>query len=1270
MVLPVHVGSFQLSLAVDSGAAVNVLSEESYRQLKRQARGSRYTLRPTDMNLQGVGNTPLQVIGTVNLGVRLGKDKKRLEMTFYVISKFSLPSDGLIGLRSMSEHQMEIYPPRNLVKIGRREYRAMLEPRRLLDGNMRMYKPSIAEVAVANDSLTPNPCINRLEGSNSGSPTQAVENHRDQTSPTPNTCINYPVSHERSRAEHDRLDQSMIGIISDARMTRDVTVPADMAMHVAVKVPRASPGSDLVIEGPSKVTRLGIEPTLTTVNAGGDAFALVVNQSGCDVTLRTGEVLSSVLIYNSKVQVQEETGNCCLASVSAPTSDSDASKAPTLSSHVKVLDYPDQRQTLINLLEKHRSVVALPGEALGSTTLVEHTINLKPGTRPVYIPAYRLPHSQRSEVEKQVAEMLEQGVITESNSEWNSPLFLVPKRDGTFRPVIDFRKVNMVTEDDRHPLPVLRDILTSLGKGNVVFSTIDLLSGYWQVPLSQESQKITAFSTPNGHYHYLKMAFGLKGAPITFARMMSQLFSGMIGKNMFVFLDDIIIYNRSVEEHFQTLEEVFARLEKANLKAKMTKCVFLKRSVSFLGHRVDAEGIHTADDKIRSVKEFPQPKSVENVRSFLGLCGYYRSFVRNFASIASPLNMLLKKDRPFHWGGPQEQSFQRLKEALTTAPVLTFPDFSRPFCIYTDASALGLGAVLMQAEDDGKNKVIAYASRTLNQAEGNYSVTHQEALAIVWALKTFKDIVFGYPITVFTDHSAVTHLFEGRKLSGRLARWDLTIQEFNPVIKYVPGKANRVADSLSRNPVSAIINDGPVIDNFSIEELRSKQRASKLWQQVIYCLESGDSVPIDELRVPLTQFLINQDGVLCRYWQEKRYSSVQFVIPEELVPVVLKLEHDTPVAGHPGKERTLEAMRRKYYWPSMKVDIDKHIDQCKQCALNKGSVGKPAPILEFPPPSYPMEVIGIDLLSLSPSHQGSRYLLVCVDHLTRYVMLAPLKDKTAESVAHALVTQVFLKHGTPRVILSDNGAEFRNSLLSEICTQFNVRQAFITAYHPASNGLVERSNRKILDVLRPVVGRLSEMWEDWLPYITASINAHVCSSTGQTPHYSLYRQELRLPYDLLGRSHPPVYNSQEFGEAQLKVFSDLYSDIRDRLQENKAKMAEKQHKYAAPIILDVGDVVMVQESDRTNKLHPRFSGPYIITSRAYGNAFELLDPDKRTLQIVHNDRLKKTNLDVGMTLDEAKDIAYNILMQCKHTTPQTTTPTHQYNLRSRSRVQA
>ncbi len=240
--------------------------------------------------------------------------------------------------------------------------------------------------------------------------------------------------------------------------------------------------------------------------------------------------------------------------------------------------------------------------------------------------------------------MLAQGVIQHSRSPWNSPLFLVPKKDGQYRPVIDFRKVNEVTEDDRYPLPVLSDLLMSLGQGNKIFSSLDLLSGYWQVPLAPESREVTAFSTPTGHFEWLRMPFGLKSAPITFQRMINTLFADMLGKDVYAYLDDIIICSKNGDIHLPDLEAVLLKLKEAGLKANLTKCEFLKAKITFLGHTVDANGTHTMDDKISAIKKFPQPRTVENVRSFLGLCGYYRPFIDGFAKIASSLTQLLKKD--------------------------------------------------------------------------------------------------------------------------------------------------------------------------------------------------------------------------------------------------------------------------------------------------------------------------------------------------------------------------------------------------------------------------------------------------------------------------------------------------------------------------------------------------------------------------------------------------------------------------------------------------
>ncbi len=373
-------------------------------------------------------------------------------------------------------------------------------------------------------------------------------------------------------------------------------------------------------------------------------------------------------------------------------------------------------------MHQYRDVIALPGESLGTTDKTEHKIMVKPDTKPVCIPAYRLPHSQRQVVDEQVKDMLDQGVIQHSRSPWNSPLFLVTKKDGSFSPVINIRKVIKVTEDDRYPLPVLGDLLMSLGQGNTIYSSLDLLSGYWQVLMAAESREITAFSNPSGHFEWLRMPFGLKTAPITFQRMINTLFSVLIGKGVYTYLDDLIICSKNGDSHLAKLEAVLLKFRKAGLKAKLTKCEFLKSKITFLGHIVDGDGIHTMDDKISAIKNFQQPQNVQKVRSFLGLCGCLRPFTRGFARIASPLTQILRKEVPFHWNAPQDKSFNDLKSAFINALALAFPDYSVPLSLYTDASTLGLGAVFMQPDTRGKNHAIAYARRTLNQAEaGNPS---------------------------------------------------------------------------------------------------------------------------------------------------------------------------------------------------------------------------------------------------------------------------------------------------------------------------------------------------------------------------------------------------------------------------------------------------------------------------------------------------------------------------------------------------------------------
>ena len=384
---------------------------------------------------------------------------------------------------------------------------------------------------------------------------------------------------------------------------------------------------------------------------------------------------------------------------------------------------------------------------------------------------------------------------------------------------------------------------------------------------------------------------------------------------------------------------------------------------------------------------------------------------------------------------------------------------------------------------------------------------------------------------------------------------------------------------------------------------------------------------------------------------------------------MLKLIHDTPIAGHPGRDRTLAAARRVYFWPKMRTDIDNYVARCVSCAEHKGTAEGPAPILPYPTPEKPWDLVSIDLLQLPRSRYGSQYLLVCIDHFSRFVILAPIKNKTAVSVAHALVTQLFCRYSTPRVLLSDNGAEFRNAMLAEICTQYQIKQTFTVAYHPASNGLVERANRKIIEALRPVVNDLQDNWEDWLPQVAACINSSVSESTGKSPHYILFGSDKRLPYDLLTSGGKPVYNIDDYAAQQLQIFTNIHSSVRNKLQASRAEMIAKQHKSAEQVTIKAGDTVMVRLPERSSKLSPKFVGPRLVVRRLHGNKFEVHDPFLNTVEVVHNDRLKKTRAQPQTGLVDCADTD-NAIVRTPNTASDVTRDSpvisHRYNLRSRN----
>lgn len=469
----------------------------------------------------------------------------------------------------------------------------------------------------------------------------------------------------------------------------------------------------------------------------------------------------------------------------------------------------EEFEAIKKLCFEYRDIFYCDDIPLSFTSSVKHCIRTKTED-PIYIRPFRNAPSQNEEIQRQVDKLLANDIIRESHSPWSAPVHLVPKKlDATgekkYRMVVDYRRLNDVTIDDKYPLPNITDLFDKLGK-STYFSTIDLASGYHQIEVEESDRSKTAFTTQSGHYEFSRMPFGLKTAPATFQRAMDNVLRGLQGIHCMVYLDDIIVYSSSLQEHIDKLRLVFDRLRQTNFKVTLDKSEFLRKEVLYLGHQITKDGLKPNDDKIKAVLDFPIPKTPTEIKSFLGLVGYYRKFIRDFSKITQPLTACLKKGKKIVLSDDYRLAFEKCKELLVNAPLLQFPDFTKPFVLTTDASNVAIGAVLSQGLI-GSDKPIAYASRTLNDAETRYSTIEKELLAIVWATKHFRPYLYGRKFTIYTDHRPLAWLKTIKEPNSKLTRWKLRLEEFDYDIVYKNGKQNTNADALSRIKLNVLGQD-------------------------------------------------------------------------------------------------------------------------------------------------------------------------------------------------------------------------------------------------------------------------------------------------------------------------------------------------------------------------------------------------------------------------------------------------------------------------------
>lgn len=879
------------------------------------------------------------------------------------------------------------------------------------------------------------------------------------------------------------------------------------------------------------------------------------------------------------------------------------------------------------VLEENKECFADLPDGLPPERTVDHTIPLQPGSHPSSKPVYRMAEAELQELKRQLDELLRKGFIRPSVSPYGAPVLFVKKKDGSMRMCIDYRALNSSTIKNSYPLPRIDDMLDRL-HGAKYFSNLDMQSFYHQIRIVPEDTHKTAFRTRYGHYEFLVVPFGLTSAPATAQRLMNDIFRHHLDKFIIIYLDDILVYSKTLDEHVEHLRLVLKLLRQHQLYVKMSKCAFGQSSLPFLGHVLGSDGIRVDPAKTSAVKNWPTPQNAHDIRSFLGLCNYYRRFISGFSKLATPLTDLTGKRVQFTWGDTQQQAFDALKKALTTAPVLSAPDFSVPFnvtTLTTDASDYAIGAVLTQGEKSDL-RTIAYLSRKLNPAECNYPVHERELLAIIYALKQWRHYLLGHPFQIQTDHHGLQHIQSTPGLTGRRARWSELLQEFDFNIKYIKGHTNIVADALSRRPdlrLDVMLAPVTTRSASNVLDLHHSIKQAATTDPAYQTLMATDLTNSPT-------YTIGTDGLL--YKLDARHGN-RLYIPTSLRESLLYEAHDTPTAGHLGQDKTLERLIRRFYWPEMEDSVRQYVRTCASCQRNKVEQQPPIGLQSANAiPTHPWSIISLDLIvDLPKTPNGHNAIITFVDRLTKMSHFVPCDTNiTAPELAQHFLDHIYRHHGLPSIIISDRDPKFVSNFWQSTFKLLGTKFNMSTARHAQTDGQSERMNRTLEQMLRAFVKPPHHTdWDKWLPTLEFAYNDSVQASTGATPFFLNYGQH---PKSILDVALPR--ESTGTSQAAADWLSNIHTAI-ETAQEHMQKAQDRQTAYAnrkrRDITFSVGDLVLLSSSginppsasSTAIKLQPKFYGPFPVEEVLSPLTYRLgLPPHFKIHPVVHASKLK------------------------------------------------